>query len=91
MNHTLSTAASQGPIADTAIKTLRFSKGSALAVLVCWLLVVFDGYDLIVYGTVQSSLISEAGWGLTKATAGTIGVHGVPWHDDWCHLCRAHG
>lgn len=41
--------------------------------LVCWLLVVFDGYDLIVYGTVQSSLISQTGWGLTKATAGTIG------------------
>jgi AAHS family benzoate transporter-like MFS transporter len=35
--------------------------------------VVFDGYDLIVYGTVQSSLITETGWGLTKATAGTIG------------------
>jgi AAHS family benzoate transporter-like MFS transporter len=35
--------------------------------------VVFDGYDLIVYGTVQSSLIAETGWGLTKATAGTIG------------------
>lgn len=51
----------------------RFSKSSAAAVLVCWLLVVFDGYDLIVYGTVQSSLISETGWGLTKATAGTIG------------------
>ncbi len=34
---------------------------------------VFDGYDLIVYGTVQSSLISATGWGLTKATAGTIG------------------
>lgn len=44
-----------------------------LAVLVCWLLVVFDGYDLIVYGTVQGSLISDTGWGLTKATAGTIG------------------
>lgn len=53
--------------------TARFSKASAAAVLVCWLLVVFDGYDLIVYGTVQSSLISETGWGLTKATAGTIG------------------
>ena len=34
---------------------------------------VFDGYDLIVYGTVQSSLITETGWGLSKATAGTIG------------------
>ena len=44
-----------------------------MAVLVCWLLVVFDGYDHIVYGTVQSSLINDTGWGLTKATAGTVG------------------
>nr|WP_246223861.1 MFS transporter [Pseudarthrobacter psychrotolerans] len=44
-----------------------------MAVLVCWLLVVFDGYDLIVYGTVQASLIADTGWGLTKATAGTVG------------------
>ncbi len=50
-----------------------FPRTSLLAVLVCWLLVVFDGYDLIVYGTVQSSLISSTGWGLTKASAGTIG------------------
>ncbi|KRE63802.1 MFS transporter [Arthrobacter sp. Soil736] len=54
-------------------RTSRFPRRSVLAVLVCWLLVVFDGYDLIVYGTVQSSLISETGWGLNKATAGTIG------------------
>ncbi|MDR6986805.1 AAHS family benzoate transporter-like MFS transporter [Paenarthrobacter nitroguajacolicus] len=78
MNHTLPAAASHGPTSgavtgDAPGAAPRFSKGSALAVLVCWLLVVFDGYDLIVYGTVQSSLISETGWGLTKATAGTIG------------------
>ncbi|WP_425548054.1 MFS transporter [Arthrobacter ginkgonis] len=48
-------------------------RSSLMAVLVCWLLIVFDGYDLIVYGTVQSSLLAEPGWGLTKATAGTIG------------------
>jgi AAHS family benzoate transporter-like MFS transporter len=79
MNHTLPAAAPQrpapGPPAPAAVDgpEKRFSKASAAAVLVCWLLVVFDGYDLIVYGTVQSSLISETGWGLTKATAGTIG------------------
>ena len=44
-----------------------------LAVAVGWLLVVSDGYDLIVYGTVQSSLINKTGWGLTNATAGTLG------------------
>lgn len=58
-----------GPAAQPS----TFPRSSLLAVLVCWLLVVFDGYDLIVYGTVQSSLISNTGWGLTKATAGTIG------------------
>lgn len=79
MNHTSSVAAPQrsapatpGPTAAGGPAS-RFSKASAAAVLVCWLLVVFDGYDLIVYGTVQSSLISETGWGLSKATAGTIG------------------
>lgn len=82
MNHTLPAAATQrslpgapatSPASSSDGERGRFSKASALAVLVCWLLVVFDGYDLIVYGTVQSSLISETGWGLTKATAGTIG------------------
>ncbi|VXC38474.1 Gentisate transporter [Arthrobacter sp. 9AX] len=77
MNHILSAAATQRSSGTAASPAHdghgRFSKASALAVLVCWLLVVFDGYDLIVYGTVQSSLISETGWGLTKATAGTIG------------------
>jgi AAHS family benzoate transporter-like MFS transporter len=79
MNHTLPAAVPQRSSPGTAgtntveSPVTRFSKGSAAAVLVCWLLVVFDGYDLIVYGTVQSSLISETGWGLTKATAGTIG------------------
>jgi len=79
MNHTLPAATPQrsSPGAPSPAPAdgpgSRFTKGSAAAVLVCWLLVVFDGYDLIVYGTVQSSLISETGWGLSKATAGTIG------------------
>lgn len=44
-----------------------------LAVLLCWLIVVFDGYDLIVYGTTLPSIIAEPGWGLTASTAGFIG------------------
>jgi AAHS family benzoate transporter-like MFS transporter len=79
MNHTTSAAAPERPASRLSPsstgegRTSRFPRRSALAVLVCWLLVVFDGYDLIVYGTVQSSLIADTGWGLTKATAGTIG------------------
>lgn len=49
------------------------NRTAMVTVLVCWLLVVFDGYDLIVYGTVQTTLINDTGWGLTKATAGTVG------------------
>ncbi|WP_427007774.1 MFS transporter [Pseudarthrobacter sp. H2] len=79
MNHTPSAPAPERPTPGSTFPgagdgpASRFSRRSALAVLVCWLLVVFDGYDLIVYGTVQSSLIADTGWGLTKATAGTIG------------------
>lgn len=43
------------------------------AVVICWLLIVMDGYDLIVYGAVQNSLIETTGWGLTPASAGTLG------------------
>lgn len=41
------------------------------AVLLGWFFVVFDGYDLIVYGTVQTALANE--WGLGPAQLGTIG------------------
>ena len=76
MNHTPSAAAPERTlhgVHQSPGTSTRFSKRSATAVLVCWMLVVFDGYDLIVYGTVQSSLITDTGWGLTKATAGTVG------------------
>ncbi len=44
-----------------------------MAIFVSWTLVVSDGYDLIVFGTVQSSLIESTGWGLTNASIGTLG------------------
>ena len=44
-----------------------------LVPVLCWLIVVFDGYDLIVYGTTISSLQAEPGWGLTASAAGFIG------------------
>ncbi len=43
------------------------------AVVICWSLIVMDGYDLIVYGAVQNSLIETTDWGLTPASAGTLG------------------
>lgn len=41
--------------------------------VLCWVIVVFDGYDLIVYGTVLPQLLEEPGWGLTPASAGLLG------------------
>lgn len=37
------------------------------------LVVVAEGYDLIVYGTLLPKLVAEPGWGLTSASAGSIG------------------
>ncbi|WP_414654593.1 MFS transporter [Intrasporangium sp.] len=41
--------------------------------LLTWLIVVFDGYDLIVYGTTIPPLLAERGWDLTATSAGFIG------------------
>lgn len=73
MNHPSSSTSPQRAPGPQTGAVSGLSKQSAIAVLVCWLLVVFDGYDLIVYGTVQSSLINDTDWGLSKATAGTVG------------------
>lgn len=59
--------ASQGPASGPG------RRAAIIAVAICWAMVVFDGYDLIVYGTVQNNLIESTGWGLNAASAGTIG------------------
>ncbi|SNV15713.1 gentisate transporter [Rhodococcus rhodochrous] len=50
---------------------ITLPRAHVMAVIVCWLFVVFDGYDLIVYGNVISSLQGE--WGISASTAGTLG------------------
>ena len=42
-------------------------------VALCALVVIAEGYDLIVYGALLPSLLAQPGWGLTSATAGTVG------------------
>ncbi|MGW9550248.1 MFS transporter [Citricoccus zhacaiensis] len=75
-----SDAPSVAPHRQAAITVQGSPQGSGLsrrqatlAVVVCWLLVVFDGYDLIVFGTVQTSLLENTGWGLDNATLGLMG------------------
>lgn len=58
-------------VATTRDGNIVLPRGKMIAVIVCWLFVVFDGYDLIVYGNVISSLQNE--WGISSSTAGTLG------------------
>ncbi|MBO0871839.1 MAG: aromatic acid/H+ symport family MFS transporter [Pseudonocardia sp.] len=46
-------------------------------VVLCFLTIVFDGYDLIVYGSAVPSLLDEPGWGMTPARAGVIGSYAL--------------
>ena len=58
---------------DAATQKRPGRRPAWLVIALCWLIVVFDGYDLIVYGATLPSLLAEPGWNLTPATAGTIG------------------
>ncbi|MGH3392277.1 MAG: MFS transporter, partial [Actinomadura sp.] len=55
------------------------AKGHArfLVVALCFAAIVFDGYDLIVYGTVVPTLINGDEWALTPPEAGRIGSYAL--------------
>jgi AAHS family benzoate transporter-like MFS transporter len=46
-------------------------------VALCFLTIVFDGYDLIVYGSIVPSLLAEPGWHLGPAQVGAIGSYAL--------------
>lgn len=41
--------------------------------LLCFITIVFDGYDLVIYGSTIPSILKYQEWGLTTAGAGMIG------------------
>ena len=41
--------------------------------LLCWLALLFDGYDLYVYGATLPGFLGDPSWGATPALAGTVG------------------
>ena len=41
----------------------------------CFIIILFDGYDLVVYGTVVPILTEE--WNLTSVEAGAMGSYGL--------------
>src|SRR4051794_18632653 len=48
-----------------------------LVVILSWLFMIFEGYDLLVYGTVVPSLLEYKDWGITAAQAGRYGSYVV--------------
>ncbi|MEV6062813.1 aromatic acid/H+ symport family MFS transporter [Nocardia asteroides] len=48
-------------------------KSGMVVVMLCFLTIVADGYDLIVYGATVPSLLEEPGWEMSASTAGLIG------------------
>ena len=56
---------------------VRSSRSGLAVVAICFLTIVCDGYDLIVYGSVLPSLLAEPGWGIGPAEAGAIGSYAL--------------
>src|ERR671910_1249287 len=46
-------------------------------VAICFVTIVFDGYDLIVYGAVVPALLEYREWDLTAVEAGAIGSYAL--------------
>lgn len=62
---------------QTGIRDDRVNAATVLVVVVCWLAIIFEGYDLIVYGTVIPSLLHDKAWLLNPAQAGALGSYAV--------------
>lgn len=57
------------------IDNARFNGFHWLVVCLCALLLIFDGYDLFIYGVVLPVIMKE--WGLTPLEAGALGSYAL--------------
>ena len=57
--------------------TIARSHAGLWVVAICFVTIVFDGYDLIVYGAVVPSLLKNPDWHLTAGQAGAIGSYAL--------------
>lgn len=61
--------------AGTIINEAKFNKFHAAVVFWCAFTIVFDAYDLVIFGSAVPVLIEE--WSLTPAQAGTLGSYAL--------------
>jgi AAHS family benzoate transporter-like MFS transporter len=57
------------------IDNARFSRFHWMVMCLCALLLIFDGYDLFIYGVVLPAIMQE--WGLTPLQAGALGSYAL--------------
>ena len=57
------------------IDNAKFNRFHLRTLLLCALIIIFDGYDLVVYGVVLPVLMQE--WGLTPVQAGALGSYAL--------------
>jgi AAHS family benzoate transporter-like MFS transporter len=53
------------------------SRTTKWVIALCWVTIIFDGYDLIVYGAVVPSLLEYEPWSLSPEEAGHIGSYAL--------------
>jgi AAHS family benzoate transporter-like MFS transporter len=56
---------------------VRPRKSAAAVIFLCFLAIVFDGYDLVVYGAIVPKLLAYEPWGLTPVQTGAIGSYAL--------------
>lgn len=52
-------------------------KSPAFVIFLCFVSIVFDGYDLVVYGTIVPALLNYEAWGLTPVETGAYGSYAL--------------
>ena len=57
------------------VDNARFGRFHWMVMLWCALLLIFDGYDLFIYGVVLPVIMQE--WGLTPLQAGALGSYAL--------------
>lgn len=57
--------------------TTRPRKSAPAVILLCFVSIVFDGYDLVVFGAVVPKLLAFQEWGLTPVQIGAIGSYAL--------------
>jgi MFS transporter, AAHS family, benzoate transport protein len=60
---------------EQIIGASKFNRFHFWLTILCFIIILFDGYDLVIYGTVVPILIKE--WNLSSVEAGAIGSYGL--------------